>query len=512
MPHSLFSRILKNAFSLAAKNNPAMGKLLQQRQESRRTFLRNTAITATGMALIPSLLNANNLKTKKNIAIIGAGIAGLNAAYQFKKLGLASTVYEASNRVGGRMFTLKNYFGENITTDIGGEFIDANHEDILQLVKELNLEFYDLRTDTLQKETLYFDGKAYTEKDLTDALQPYINQLVKDITSIPEELTYKNAAQFEHLDKQSIKEYLLALGINGWLYNFLDVLLNREYGMEIDEQSALNFLIMLDKSGEFYGEHEIYKIKGGSQHLTDAIYNKVKDNIKLRHQLFEIKETNNQYELSFKSNNTTVNIKADFVILALPFSVLRKIKMEVPMPAEKRKCIDEFGYGNSSKYVMGFTNKPWRKQNRQGYTFTNENFGCGWDSTHMQSDEPSSFTVFGGGNFSDKIFQNKQKKLNAEFIPVLNKIYSGEDKAFTGKNIKLCWAKQPFTKAGYTSFKKGQYSTIAGWEAMPVGNIYFAGEHVSGPFQGFMNGAAATGKIAAQQVATKILLKKNNKK
>lgn len=504
MPHSLFNELLKIAFRDAVKNDPEMEKLLQQKHESRRRFLRNSVIAGAGAALIPSFINANDLRPQKNIVIVGAGIAGLNAAYQLKKLGINATVYEATNRAGGRMFTLKNYFGNNLTADLGGEFVDANHEDIITLVKELGLEFYDLRTDTLEKEMLYFNNKA---KNLSAALQPYTAQLAKDIATLPAELNYKNAAQIEQFDKLSIKEYITGIGINGWLYNYLDVMLSREYGMEIDEQSSLNFLIMLDKAtGDFYEEHEIYKIKGGSQHLTDAIYSKLKDSVKIKHQLISIKENNNQYQLSFRYNNNTVKVNADYLVLALPYSVLRSVKMDVAMPAEKRKCIDEFGYGKSSKFIMGMNSKPWRTINYQGYTFTDENFGCGWDSSHMQSDTKGSFTVFGGGKSADKIFENTQQQLIQNFIPGLNKAFPGAEKAFTKKSIKYCWGNQPFAKAGYTSFKKGQYSTIVGWEAVPVGNIYFAGEHVSGEFQGFMNGAAQTGRIAATTVAEKILL------
>ena len=62
-------------------------------------------------------------------------------------------------------------------------------------------------------------------------------------------------------------------------------------------------------------------------------------------------------------------------------------------------------------------------------------------------------------------------------------------------------------KGGYSSFKKGQWSTLAGWEAVPVGNIYFAGEHVSRDFQGYMNGGAQTGRVAAGKIAANILRK-----
>jgi monoamine oxidase len=510
MHHNQLTQAFKIAFKKALLGEAASAKLLLQRQESRRNFLKNAAILGVGATMIPSFLNAKEVGAKKNIVIVGAGMAGLNAAYQLKKLGLSATVYEASNRVGGRMFTVQNYFGNNLSTDLGGEFVDANQEDLIQLAKELNVPLYDLRTDSFQKEVLFFENQSYGEKELVIALQPFVAQLTKDVVSLPEELIYKNARQLERLDNQSVKEYLTGIGISGWLFNFLDVMLSREYGMEIAEQSSLNFLIMLDKSGGFYGEHEIYKIKGGSQQLTDAIYLKVKDRVKLKHELVAIKEKNGAYELSFSNNKMPVSIAADYVILALPFSILRHIKMEVPMAAEKRKCIDEIGVGNSSKFIMGMNSKPWRSAKKQGYCFTDESFGCGWDSTHMQSDSTASFTVFGGGKSSDKIFMDKPQQLLHEFTPAVTKIYSGANDMFTGKHIKFCWAKQPFAKAGYTSFKKGQYSSIVGWEAVPVGNIYFAGEHVSGQFQGFMNGAAETGRMAAQQIVTKILLVKSN--
>ena len=508
MQHNLLTDAFKKAFNKALKADSASKKLILQRQESRRNFLKNAAVLGVGATLIPSFINAGNLAGKKNIVIVGAGMAGLNAAYQLKKAGLSATVYEASNRAGGRIFTVQNYFGDNISTDLGGEFVDGNHADLLQLTTELNLPLYDLRTDSFQKEVMFFDNQSYGEKELVIALQPFVAQLVKDIVSLPEELNYKNAAQFEQLDKLSIKEYITGIGITGWLYSFLDVVLSREYGMEIAEQSALNFLIMLDKSGAFYGEHEVFKIKGGSQQLTDAIYFKVKDRVKLKHELVAVKEKNGAYELRFNNNKTAINIKADYIILALPYSILRHIKMDVAMPAEKRKCIDEFGFGNSSKFIMGMKSKPWRNGNKQGYSFTDESFGCGWDSTHMQTGAGASFTIFGGGNFSDKILKEKPAKLLEDFTQAVNKIYENKEAVLTGKHIKFCWAKQPFAKGGYTSFKKGQYSNIVGWEAVPVGNIYFAGEHVSGQFQGFMNGAAETGRVAAQQIAAQILLVK----
>jgi monoamine oxidase len=507
MAHYSIARLLKSAFHAAVQEDAETVALFNDYQESRRKFLKQMALAAGGLAITPSVLSlASCNKNEEQIAIIGAGIAGLNAAYQLQKQGIKATIYEASDRIGGRMYTIRNEFGKDLTTDIGGEFVDTTHSDIIQLVKELGLSFYDLRQDKLARKVFHFGGKQFNDEDLKKAIKPYAAQLMKDIKSLPVIISYKESAKFRHLDQQSITGYLKSIGINGWLYDFLNLTLTREYGMEASQQSAVNFLIMFtdpvdsEKGYELFGtDHEVFKIKGGSQHLTDALYQKVKDSVKTGYNLKAInKETTDGYDLLFDQNgkNTTVNTRK--VIIAIPFTILRLITINVPMPPAKIRCINEIGYGNSSKFVLGVTNKPWRGSGNQGYTFTDLSFGCGWDSSQMQSDRDGSFTIFGGGDFSDMVFRENEEKLVDKFLPDLDTIYPGTKKAFSKKTMKFCWVSNPYSKAAYSAFKTGQWSTIAGWEAVPVEQIYFAGEHVSSNFQGYMNGAAQTGRMAVE--------------
>lgn len=514
MSHNPITNLLKKAFSDSLKENKIASKGFSQ---SRRKFLRDASYASAGMALVPLFLQASSFNKKENtnkqVVIIGAGIAGLNACYQLKKQGIPAIVYEASPRAGGRMFTMKDEFGKGITTDIGGEFVDTTHADILGLMKEFGFSFYDLREDKLEPKELFFGRKHITNEGLKNAFAPFINQLVKDVKTLPEKISYKTADTFRQLDNQSITEYISGIGITGWLYDFINVVLTREYGMEASEQSAINFLIMFvppkDNYYEMFGDdHEVFKIKGGSQHLSDKLYNEVKEQVILKHQLTEINANKKSgYDLLLKNSGETKTIHADYVLLAIPFTILRKIKMNVVMPAEKRKCIDEIGYGNSCKFIMGTNGKPWRSAGKQGYIFTDISFGCGWDSSQSQSETNGSFTVFGGGNFGNYINKKTTEELSKDFIPALDKIYPGSLTAYNNKNIKFCWEKNPYTDAAYSSFKKGQWSTLAGWEGEPVGNIFFAGEHVSRDFQGYMNGGAQTGREAAEKITEKITKK-----
>ena len=208
MPHLAITGLLKRAFQKVVRDNNENLLPPIDMQQSRRKFLQDTAILGTGMLFTPALLKATNFKPDKKIVIVGAGIAGLNAAHQLKKLGLKTVLYEATNRTGGRMYSMKNYFGDNLSTDIGGEFVDTNHEEIIALAKELQLDFYDLRTEKLTSKTFYFDGRYYSEEELGEALKPFVAQIEKDIHSLPKIKNYTTASAFEKLDQQSIAGYL----------------------------------------------------------------------------------------------------------------------------------------------------------------------------------------------------------------------------------------------------------------------------------------------------------------
>ena len=72
---------------------------------SRREFLKRAGIAGAGLAVGPGILAARSAQgaTAPRIAIVGGGIAGLTAALTLADKGFASTVYEASTRIGGRM-------------------------------------------------------------------------------------------------------------------------------------------------------------------------------------------------------------------------------------------------------------------------------------------------------------------------------------------------------------------------------------------------------------------------
>jgi monoamine oxidase len=109
---------------------------------TRRRLLRLSAAAAGAAALSPVLdwkAYAKQERPKGPIAIIGGGVAGLTAAYRLQAAGATPIVFEASNRWGGRMFTMYDFY-KGMFVELGGEFVDSNHEDLQTLAKEVGVE------------------------------------------------------------------------------------------------------------------------------------------------------------------------------------------------------------------------------------------------------------------------------------------------------------------------------------------------------------------------------------
>lgn len=461
----------------------------------------------------PAEPKSQSLKQKPNqpnIVILGAGIAGLNCAYQLKKAGYTATVYEASKRTGGRIFSKKNVLDPNLTTELGGEFIDTEHKDMLQLCHEFGLPLLDTLSKeetAFERDSFYIDGRFYTEAEVIAAFQPYAKRIAADIRSLPTVMTFEQHNDTTlYFDSMNIKAYLDSIGMQGFLRTGIEVAYLTEYGLETTEQSAINFLYLFSANTAqgfqiFGSSDERYKVAGGNQQVTNALHNAVKDQVKMEHQLVQIKETAGAYTLYFNNaNNSTVSIKADIVVCTIPFSVLKDIKLDVALPNWKRAAIQNLGYGTNSKLFLGFKKPVWRQYKHSAYIFSNSAIQTGWDNSALQNSQAAGFTVYQGGDKGIDLGKNMPEMQASKFVAQLEQMWPGCAQAYTGKAQRMHWPDYAFSKGSYACYKVGQYTSIRGAEIKPVGNLFFAGEHCSSYFQGFMNGGAETGRMAANEV------------
>lgn len=452
----------------------------------------------------------------QKLPLFGGGLAGLNCAYTLKKAGLRSTVYEAQPRLGGRIMTQKSLLADGISTELGAELVDSNQTDMHALVKELNLTLYDTFSDkTGVRDTYLIAGQSYTEKDVIEEFKNIHQIIRKDLNACGEDF---DTPQAEQLDNTSMYDYINKLPCSSWLKTMLNEAYVAEMGIDAEEQSSLNFITFIgtDISDGFkiFGEsNERYRIKGGSIQIIDQLSQRLNDQIQTSHQLLAIEQHGSGYKLIFNNNNTPVN--ADIVIITLPFTILKDVQLKIDgMSKEKQIAINQFAYGQNNKLLLGFDNRPWRMGNSpaQGYLFS-DHIQNGYDSSHMQNDNkgPGGYTVYLGGKKSLALenFFNKKNTITANYLDVINQAFPISKNHFNGKSHAALWSKNPYSKGSYAAYRVGQW-TNGELDAMadPVGNVFFAGEHLSEDFQGYMNGAAQTGRETAEHIIKKLKKKK----
>src|SRR5690348_17286693 len=94
------------------------------------------------------------------IAIVGAGIAGLKAALTLQDAGVACDIYEAADRVGGRIHSDTTTWADGLVSEWCGEFIDADHTAMRELIARFGLETRELDRGAVGRSQplFYFDG------------------------------------------------------------------------------------------------------------------------------------------------------------------------------------------------------------------------------------------------------------------------------------------------------------------------------------------------------------------
>ena len=494
---------------------------------TRRRFLRESA-TLTTAALVtgcsrveappPSSTATPAAPTgpqAPRIAIVGAGVGGLNAAYKMKQAGLTATIYEGASRTGGRMFTAKDLLADGLTTELGGEFIDSNHVEILNLMTEFGLERLDTRSPaaaSLKPETYFINGRHYTQAQATRAFVPIAKKLFADYDELGEVVNYQTEGGAGQLDKMSITQYLDGIGVTGWMRELIDVAYVTEYGLDSGEQSALNFLFLigtgdLEDATAFalLGESdERYKVRGGNQQIVDELARRVSSQIRPLHRLEAIRSKGQGFTLTFQAEGKVVDQDADVVVLTVPFSILRDVKMQVDLPPLKTKAIRELGYGANAKVLVGFRSRPWEKLGYSGATYSDEAFQLAWANSFLQPGTAGGLTLYSGGKLAHDVGQGTAEEVAARLLRGIERAYPGTTAQRNGKVSRMHWPTFPWTRGSYSCYTPGQWTTIAGSEGLPVGNLFFAGEHCSYDFQGYMNGAAQSGADAARAVMSKV--------
>jgi monoamine oxidase len=481
---------------------------------SRRRFLRQS-VAASAALMVGACAPARRMSKGKDeeVIVVGAGVAGLTCAWRLRQAGVNVRLYEAQERVGGRMFSLRNHFADGQVCELGGELIDTGHARIRALAAELGLVLDDLSEDPTHAfgDIWFADGRRYGEADILRAFAPLAEAIRRDADSLPDaEITYSSPGGCEALDRETMTHWLDRNGASGWLRKLIEVAYTTEMGLECEEQSALNFLTFIDPGTEafkIFGESdERFHVRGGNDSIVKSLGVKLDDAIQTGSVLEAIRQSaDGGYTLSFKRGGGAFEASASRVVLAMPFTTLRHVRLDIDLPAAKRLAINELGYGTNAKLMIGFNERVWRTRHASGgATYSDLPYQTTWETSRMQAGKAGILTNFVGGRHGVEIGMDSPKAQADLSARQLDAVFPGVSGARTGmREARMHWPTFPWTLGSYACFRPGQWTTIRGAIGERVGNLHFAGEHCAFDNQGFMEGGVETGEWAAQAIVGK---------
>ena len=453
---------------------------------------------------VQTMLDMCELKNQqpgKKITILGAGIAGLVAAYELEKLGHYVEIIEASDRIGGRIWTHRFGEGENAAYgELGAMRIPSDHDYTLHYVQEMGLSNKLCKFVTVfeeQNALMNMKGKVFRMKDAPGILQERYQGIFKDErysektrlfaawlqtivnTIAPESLRVSlerdlQTHLMDELERLDLEPYFSEDGETIDLQNFIKE--NPSFRARCSQAIDM-FLsdIVIETS------HDLLQIEGGTEQIIDRLVASIRGNIKCNTEVTGLQVGKQQVKVSLRENGEFYTRDCDYVLCTIPFSVLRKLEL-VGFDERKLESIHNTVYCPATKVAFNCAQRFWEKDGiRGGASFSGEGIRqTYYPSVKSNTTILASYTI---GDDADKMGAMSEEERYAYVQEVVAKIHPEiQQEGMIVDKASIAWGNYKWSAGGCTIHWDGDESnhTINYLEAArPQNTLFFAGEHCS---------------------------------
>jgi monoamine oxidase len=483
---------------------------------TRRRLLGTAALGAAAAAL-PETSAYGASRVKVDVAIVGAGLAGLTAARALVKHGHSVVVLEARDRVGGR--TLNHKLPDGQAVEAGGEFVGPTQDRVLALAKSVGIGTY----------------KAYNEGDnvyIHDGIRsiypavpglpnpPEDAQVFKDSLALlgPADALGKQvgvkapwlAKTAAKLDKQTLDQWVKANGKSPLTGPILDAAAQAIYGKDATQVSLLFNAFYTAAAGDakhagafarlvsVQGGAQENRFKGGSQEIALKVAASLGRRVRLNAPVRSISQTRK----GVKVVAAGVTVEAKRVIVAVPPILARDIEFHPALPADKRTLLARYTPGDLIKVQLIYPEPWWRAKGLSAQLVVPAGpAGVTYDNT-PESGAPGVILGFVGGRFAKTLRAlpptARKQAIVDEFAAAFGEEARGDSEYFD-----LDWTAERWTKGCPTgSFSPRQMSRYGSWIRPTIGRIHWAGTETADYWAGYMDGAVRSGERAAKEVTS----------
>ena len=428
--------------------------------------------------------------------VVGAGLAGLAAAYELRQGGWDVTVLEARDRIGGRVHTLRDFEGGQ-HAEGGGEFIDTVHTRMIEYVRRFGLELEDTRRGFGGlSDAIYVRGRLHRYGSLVGwPVRREMNRYWRAIAGLSRDLDPDDpVAGGGELDERTAADLLDELEIDGLARFLLDAYVRDDYGVEADRLSLL-----FNAQGErLYrsvggGQIEVFRIRGGNDGLPAAIAAALGDSVRLGEPVSRIAQSGGGVEVTTPAGS----VAADHCVVAAPLPALRAISFEPALPAALASAISDLQYGSVTKNALQYPSRPWRAAGYSGAAYTDLPLGSTYEVTDQQPGRRGILLAYAGGERSAFFESMDAGDRGRAAARQMRRLLGRRPPPLRSSSVS--WALEPLTGGSWTAYAPGQVTSY--WRALrePYGRIHLAGEHTDS-FTGYMEGAVRSGERVAQRL------------
>jgi monoamine oxidase len=431
----------------------------------------------------------------RRVIVAGAGLAGLSAAHELAAAGAQVILLDARDRIGGRVWTMRDGFAGGQYGELGGEFIDENHRRVRGLAGRFSLPLVRVLRGGFTHRFRTPDGDVKVSRTGPwDALERLLAPLISrykaargahDADAIREMATY------------SLREWLRQRDADPEVHAMVDSL-RGFFLADAEDLSVLPVVAQLAARGS-PAQAPVYRIAGGNSLLLDALVAHTPAHLLLSHCVRAVSQAADRVVVrATDTAGLLQEIESDAVVVALPASTLRDVQITPPLPDDQRKAIQRLRYGCATKTVVQCASSALRGRRAQAFA-TDGGLGAFWDATEGQPSDASSVIAFLAGGGASPMLQQRATAGASRLLSEL--CWLGLAGTPVVASHSVTWEDDPFARGGY-AFQDPAFDPV--WQPLlsrRAGRIVFAGEHTSEEFQGYMEGAVESGIRAVRQLA-----------
>jgi monoamine oxidase len=452
---------------------------------------------------------------RKRVVIIGAGLAGMATAYQLTRAGHDVTILEARTRAGGRVHTLREPFADGLHAEAGAMFIPDSHDLTMHYIKLFRIQLV-LVPHAKRDINFYLRGKRFKAQDA-----PTINGLLnlspeekrlgisgmtdKYLIPVLSEMGDATSPGWppERLKKYDRMTYAQFLRERGASEEAVRLLRLNDADLTGDGVDAVSALMVLRETALNYNTVELYTVKGGTDLLPKALAAHLASKIRYGSPVVKIEQDSRRVSVTYLQAGARETINADYLVCAIPFSILKDIEVAPQFSPEKRRAIRELPYTSATRVYVQSKSEYWTGAGLGVSAYTDLPVMAIVNSTLNQPGTRGILESYMAGENARRVAKMSESE-RLDFTSIeMEKVYPGIRKNFEG-GASVAWDEDRWARGAYAWFKPGQMAELLPHIARVEGRIHFAGEHTSS-WPGWMQGAFQSGHRAAREINEALL-------